>query len=156
MFEPGKLHPSINVKDSCLRESRRLGEDQQVSALSATCLRLWGQINSKLVSMAIETYMHLLTDVNNFNRTFSLARRASVLAWHASGPKFDPHVRYILSCRFNIYSHSLSSADSRDAVVTNWASSLENVPSGVSDLVRLKLACSATEASMRLEILVTF
>ena len=36
-----------------------------------------------------------------------------------------------------------------------WASSWENVSSGVSDQVRLKLACSATEASMRLEILVT-
>ena len=37
----------------------------------------------------------------------------------------------------------------------NWASSWENVSSGVSDQVRLKLACSATEASKRLEILVT-
>ena len=36
-----------------------------------------------------------------------------------------------------------------------WASSWENVSSGVSDQVRLKLTCSATEASMRLEILVT-
>ena len=36
-----------------------------------------------------------------------------------------------------------------------WASSWENVSSGVSDQVRLKPACSATEASMRFEILVT-
>ena len=36
-----------------------------------------------------------------------------------------------------------------------WALSWENVSSGVSDQVRLKLACSATEASRRLEILVT-
>ena len=36
-----------------------------------------------------------------------------------------------------------------------WASSWENLSSGVSDQVGLKLACSATEASMRLEILVT-
>ena len=35
------------------------------------------------------------------------------------------------------------------------ASSWENVSSGVSNQVRLKLACSATEASRRLEILVT-
>ena len=77
-----------------------MGEHQQVSALSATCLRLWGQIKSKLVAMATEHYMHLLTDLNNFSRTFKLAGRASVLAWHASGPKFDPHVRHILSCRF--------------------------------------------------------
>ena len=34
-----------------------------------------------------------------------------------------------------------------------WASSWENVSSEVSDQVRLKLACSATEASRRLEIL---
>ena len=39
--------------------------------------------------------------------------------------------------------------------VFKWASSWENVSSVVSDQVRLKLACSATEASMRLEILVT-
>ena len=38
---------------------------------------------------------------------------------------------------------------------SNWASSWENVSLGVSDQVRHKLACSATEASMRLEILVT-
>ena len=38
---------------------------------------------------------------------------------------------------------------------TMWASSWENVSSGGSNQVRLKLACSATEASMRLEILVT-
>ena len=37
----------------------------------------------------------------------------------------------------------------------NWASSWENMSSGVSDQVRLKLACSATEASNRLEIWVT-
>ena len=36
-----------------------------------------------------------------------------------------------------------------------WASSWENVSSGVSDQVRLKPACSATEASMKFEILVT-
>ena len=36
-----------------------------------------------------------------------------------------------------------------------WASPWENVSSGLSDQVRLKLACSATEASTRLEILVT-
>ena len=36
-----------------------------------------------------------------------------------------------------------------------WASSWENVSLEVSDQVRLKLTCSATEASMRLEILVT-
>ena len=36
-----------------------------------------------------------------------------------------------------------------------WASSWENASSGVSYQVRLKLACSATEASMRPEILVT-
>ena len=36
-----------------------------------------------------------------------------------------------------------------------WASSGENVSSRVSDQVRLKLACSTTEASMRLEILDT-
>ena len=36
-----------------------------------------------------------------------------------------------------------------------WASSWENMSSGVSEQGRLKLACSATEASMRLEILVT-
>ena len=38
---------------------------------------------------------------------------------------------------------------------TIWASSWQNVSSGVSDQVRLKPACSPTEASMRLEILVT-
>ena len=36
-----------------------------------------------------------------------------------------------------------------------WATPWENVSSGVSDQVGLKLACSATEASMRLEIVVT-
>ena len=36
-----------------------------------------------------------------------------------------------------------------------WATPWENVSSGVSDQVRLKLACSATEVRMRLEILVT-
>ena len=36
-----------------------------------------------------------------------------------------------------------------------WVSSWENVSSGVCDQVRLKLACSTTEASIRLEILVT-
>ena len=36
-----------------------------------------------------------------------------------------------------------------------WASSWKNVSSGVSDQDRLQPACSATEASMRLEILVT-
>ena len=36
-----------------------------------------------------------------------------------------------------------------------WASSWENASSGFSDQVRLKLACTATKASMRLEILVT-
>ena len=35
-----------------------------------------------------------------------------------------------------------------------WASSWENLSSGVSDQVGLKLACSTTKASMRLEILV--
>ena len=44
-----------------------------------------------------------------------------------------------LSCRFLKY----------------WASSWETVSSIVSDQVRLKLGCSATEASMRLEILIT-
>ena len=40
--------------------------------------------------------------------------------------------------------------------VTNiWATPWENVSSGVSDQVRLKLACWATEASMTLKILVT-
>ena len=39
--------------------------------------------------------------------------------------------------------------------VNKWASSWENVSSGVSDQVRLKLACSATEASMMVDILVT-
>ena len=42
-----------------------------------------------------------------------------------------------------------------DIIEYKRASSWENVSSGVSDQVRLKLACSATEASMRLEILVT-
>ena len=37
----------------------------------------------------------------------------------------------------------------------NWATTWENVSSGVCDQVRLKLACSATEATMRLEFLVT-
>ena len=36
-----------------------------------------------------------------------------------------------------------------------WASLWENVSSGISDQVRLQLACSATEASMTLAILVT-
>ena len=36
-----------------------------------------------------------------------------------------------------------------------WATSWENVSSGVSNQVRLKLSCSAAEASNRLEILVT-
>ena len=36
-----------------------------------------------------------------------------------------------------------------------WASLWENMSSEVSNQVRLKLACSATEASMRIEILVT-
>ena len=42
--------------------------------------------------------------------------------------------------------------------IESWfirASSWENVSSGVSDQVRIKLACSATEASMRVEILIT-
>ena len=39
--------------------------------------------------------------------------------------------------------------------VNKWASSWENVSSWVSDQVRLKLACSATEASMKVDILVT-
>ena len=38
---------------------------------------------------------------------------------------------------------------------TIWAAPWENLFSGVSDQVRLKLACSATEARMRLDILVT-
>ena len=46
----------------------------------------------------------------------------SVFAWHASGPKFDPHVRHILSWRLahgkNFYSHSPSSADSGRVVVS--------------------------------------
>ena len=41
------------------------------------------------------------------------------------------------------------------AQIKIWALPWENVSSGGSDEVRLKLACSATEASMRLEILVT-
>ena len=40
-------------------------------------------------------------------------------------------------------------------LLSKWASSWESTSSGVSDQVRLKLACSATEASMRLEVLVT-
>ena len=40
------------------------------------------------------------------------------------------------------------------AVIT-WALSWENMSSEISDQVRLKPACAATEASMRLEILVT-
>ena len=39
--------------------------------------------------------------------------------------------------------------------IFKWASSWEKVSSGVTDQVRLKLARSATEANMRLEILVT-
>ena len=43
----------------------------------------------------------------------------------------------------------------RTCVVQNiWASSWESVSSRVSDQVGLKLACSATEASMKLDILV--
>ena len=36
-----------------------------------------------------------------------------------------------------------------------WATTRQNVSSGVSDQIRLKPACAATEANMRLEILVT-
>ena len=42
-----------------------------------------------------------------------------------------------------------------NTVLNNWASSWVNVSSGVTDQAGLQLACSATEASMRLEILVT-
>ena len=42
-----------------------------------------------------------------------------------------------------------------DHCILIWASSWEKVSLGVSDQVRLKLACSATGASRRLEILVT-
>ena len=60
-------------------------------------------------------------------------------------------VETLLGLRYSCtYTHSHCSI-----CMYKWASSWENVSSGVSDQVRLKLACSATEASMRLEILVT-
>ena len=52
--------------------------------------------------------------------------------------------------------HALLNETKKYLFTNIWASSWENVSSGVSDQVRLKLACSATEASMRLEILVTY
>ena len=61
------------------------------------------------------------------------------------------HVQ-VLWWRSSFYPLVVSTAIS---TISKWASSWENVSSGVSDQVRLKLACSPTEPSMRLEILVT-
>ena len=58
------------------------------------------------------------------------------------------------SCYYQIISSIIGLSEFWHAL-SSVASSWENVSSGVSDQVRLKLACSATEASMRLGILVT-
>ena len=61
----------------------------------------------------------------------------------------------ILGFLWYIYSNNFRCPNIYNFTEFSWASSWENVSSGVSDQVRLKLACSATEASIRLEILVT-
>ena len=45
-----------------------------------------------------------------------------------------------------------NSIDSWLEVLSKWATTRQNMSSGVSDQVRLKLACSAAEASWNLEI----
>ena len=92
---------------------------------------------------------------------------------HCSSPKTNNHSKRFIKDLLN-YNHKdvsswrqqqhnslfifVLSSESKSALRFEafiWASSWENVSSGVSDQVRLKLACSATEASMRLEILLT-
>ena len=68
----------------------------------------------------------------------------------------DTFIDLTVSRQYNVNTYKLVTVESQRTWKEHiWATSWKNVSSGVSDQVRLKLVCSATETTMRLEILVT-